>query len=307
MNPAALKTNIMDLPRGRCPDRQQRRLHDRQPDQGRLHQRPADRWLAQGLHALRDPHLDAQRPRPREPRDDLQAGRPDQELLRPGRHVLALRALHGSDLALDRGQVREAPGRRGGQSASAQGRLRLRRNDRDLPHALPRRAGPPEARPVSQHHRQRGDRARFRGRLPPGRSAALLRLVSDHARQRHPAPALGLQALRRQDLPGRGRDRGHRGGHRGQLWRGDGHDRHLRPGHLPQVRGHGPGGDGRAAARRRRHPARRTEHGHAHQDRAGRPAAGHVRAQRRISDAGRRAGHARPTASTWPSRPGASP
>ena len=41
----------------------------------------------------------------------------------------------------------------------------------------------------------------------------------DHARQRHPAPALGLQALRGQDLPGRRRDRGHRGGHRGQLWR----------------------------------------------------------------------------------------
>ncbi len=77
------------------------------------------------------------------------------------------------------------------------------------------------------------------------------------------------------------------------------------PGHRPQERGHGPRGHGGAAARRRRRAARRTLHGHAHQDRAVRPAAGHVRPQRRCAPARRGPGHARPSASTWPSRPAA--
>ena len=55
--------------------------------------------------------------------------------------------------------------------------------------------------------------------------AAVLRLVPDHAGQRHPPPAVGLQELRRQDVPGRGRDRGHRRGDRRELRRRDGPDR----------------------------------------------------------------------------------
>ena len=51
------------------------------------------------------------------------------------------------------------------------------------------------------------------------------------------------------------------------------------PGHRAQDRGDGPRGDGRAAARRHRRPARRPVDRHAHQERAGRPAPGHVRAQ----------------------------
>ena len=39
MNPAALKTNIGDLPAGRRADRQQRRLHPAEPEQGGLRQR----------------------------------------------------------------------------------------------------------------------------------------------------------------------------------------------------------------------------------------------------------------------------
>ena len=58
--------------------------------------------------------------------------------------------------------------------------------------------------------------------------------------------------------------------------------RHQRPGHLPQERGDRPGRDDRAAARHRRRAARRAEHRPADQDRAGRPAAGDVRPQRRV-------------------------
>ena len=51
MNPAALKTNIGDLPPGRRAHRQQRRVHPAEPEQGRLREQPADRRLAQGVHA----------------------------------------------------------------------------------------------------------------------------------------------------------------------------------------------------------------------------------------------------------------
>ena len=53
------------------------------------------------------------------------------------------------------------------------------------------------------------------------------------------------------------------------------------PGHLAEVRGHRPGRDDRAAAGRHRRAARRAVHRPADQDRAGGPAAGDVRPQRR--------------------------
>ena len=60
--------------------------------------------------------------------------------------------------------------------------------------------------------------------------------------------------------------------------------------------------DGRAAADHHRHPARRPVDRAADQDRAGRPAAGAVRPQRRVPGAGPRAVRRRPTASRSPSR-----
>ena len=60
-------------------------------------------------------------------------------------------------------------------------------------------------------------------------------------------------------------------------------DGHQRPRHLPQVGGHRPGRDDRIAAGHHRRAARRPQHRPADQDRAGRPAAGDVRPQRRMS------------------------
>ena len=106
----------------------------------------------------------------------------------------------------------------------------------------------------------------------------------------HPPRAVQAQELQRADLPGRGRDRGHRCGHRRVLRRCAGRHQHVRPRHLAEVRGDRPGRDDRAAADRHRRAARRTVDRPAHQDRAGRPAAGAVRPQRRV--AGRGAGAA---------------
>jgi 2-oxoglutarate ferredoxin oxidoreductase subunit alpha len=88
----------------------------------------------------------------------------------------------------------------------------------------------------------------------------------------HPPPALGVQDLRRQDVPGGGRDRRDRRGDRGELRRRPRSDRQLRPGDRTQERGDGPGRHGRAAARRHRRAAGRAIHWDADQERAGRPA-----------------------------------
>ena len=141
MNPAALKANLGELPRGRRADRQRGRLHRPEPEEGRLRRQPADRRLAQAVERVQGAGLDAQQPGARRARPDQQAGRPDQELLRARADVLALRARHGRDAPLDRREVLEAARDRRGQQARAQGRLRLRRDDRDLPRALHRPAG----------------------------------------------------------------------------------------------------------------------------------------------------------------------
>ena len=72
------------------------------------------------------------------------------------------------------------------------------------------RAGEDRARRLPQHHRQPGARARARRREREERAAALPRRLPDHAGVGDPRGARRLQALRRPHVPGRGRDRGRR-------------------------------------------------------------------------------------------------
>ena len=160
MNPAALKTNVGDLPAGGAlivnsdaftPANLSKAgyasnpLTDGSLKQYALFEIPISTLNERSLEGLEH---------------DQQAEGPDQELLRPRDHVLALRPGNRGDDPLDRRQVRQAARHRRGEQAGAQGRLRVRRDDRDLPHPLPGRAGPSRAGHVPQHHRQRGDRAR---------------------------------------------------------------------------------------------------------------------------------------------------
>ena len=147
--------------------------------------------------------------------------------------------------------------------------------------------------PVPEHHRQRGDRARVPDGVEARQAGPVLRLLSDHAGVGHPPPAVRLQAVRRPDVPGRGRDRGDRRGDRRVVRRRAGDDRHLRARRHAQVGGDGPRGDGRAAAGRDRRPARRAVDRHADQGRAVGPAPGALRPQRRVADPRGRAGDAR--------------
>ena len=71
---------------------------------------------------------------------------------------------------------------------------------------------------------QRGDRSGHACGVEARRAAAVLRLVPDHAGVGHPPPAVGLQELRRQDVPGGGRDRRDRCCDRRELRRRDGDD-----------------------------------------------------------------------------------
>ena len=101
------------------------------------------------------------------------------------------------------------------------------------------------------------------------------------------------QGLRRHDVPGRGRDRGHRRGAGRGVRRRAGRHLDVRAGCGAQVRDDRPGGGPRAAAADPRRAARRAVDRSADQDRAGRPAAGDVRAQRRGAGADHRAAVAR--------------
>ena len=166
--------------------------------------------------------------------------------------------------------------------------LELRRDHRGLRRPVRDQACPDGAGHLPQHHRQP------RAVLRPGRrrgavgAAAVPRLLPDHPGQRHPPRAQQAQAVRRHDLPGRGRDRRCRC-RAGRLVRRRprGHH-HVGPGRRAEVGDHRPRRDDRAAAGGGRRAARRSFHRAADQDRAGRPAAGDVRAQRRGTAADRR-------------------
>ena len=104
----------------------------------------------------------------------------------------------------------------------------------------------------------------------------------------------GLQGVRRQDVPGGGRDRRDRRRDRCASYGGAlALTASSGPGHRAQDRGDGPGGHGRAAAGGHRRPARRPVDRDADQERAGGPAPGHVRAQLGLAAADRGPGDAR--------------
>ncbi len=137
--------------------------------------------------------------------------------------------------------------------------------------------------------------------------ATRLLQLPDHSGQRHPERAGRHEKIRRQDLQAEDEIAADRHGHRRRLRR-----RHRRR-PAPAVpasassRGDRPGRDDRVAADRHQRAARRPEHRPADQDRTGRPVASDVRPQRRMPARRLSRRSARPIASTWRSKPSASP
>ena len=136
MNPAALKTNVGDLIPGGIADRQQRRLHAAEPQQGGVHVEPARR-------TARSRRITSSRCRSaRSTRGPLEGLGHDQPR-RPTAARTSSPWAWCSGCTSGRWTRRsrwidqkfgKPPGRRRGQHARPQGRLRLRRDDRDVPH-----------------------------------------------------------------------------------------------------------------------------------------------------------------------------
>ena len=239
MNPAALKTNIGDLPAGGALIVNSDAFTQQNLNKAGYATNPlSDGSLKQytvfevPITTLNERALDGL---------DMTSKQVDltKNFFALGPDVLAVRAEHGPDAELDRRRSsRRGPVDRRGEQARAQGRLRLRRDDRDVPHdaTASRR---PSSRPGTYRNitgneatalgfvaaSKLAKRHLFYGSYPITPASDILHQLS------------GVQELRRQDVPGRGRDRGHRRGDRRELRRRAGHDRQLRPGHRAQERG----------------------------------------------------------------------
>ena len=192
MNPAALKANLGDLPPGGALIVNEDAFTTANLNKVGYAANPlVDGSLKQwNLFAIPISTLNSRAARG--PRADQQAGRPDQELLRPGPDVLAVRAVDGAD------------DQAGSTTSSASDRSRPKPNKRALKagyafgettemfhttYKVPAAHLP--AGHLSQHHRQRGDGPGLRGRRPEGRPGPVLRLAT-----RSPRPATSCTSCR---------------------------------------------------------------------------------------------------------------
>ncbi len=122
--------------------------------------------------------------------------RPLQEHLRAGHPLLAVPSRARADVRVPAQEVRGQAGDRRGQRARAAGRLHLRRRQRRSSRARYRgRAGAVHA--PGTYRNIMGNQSRCLGLVAASKQAKLpifLGSLSDHAGERHPAPAVGIQA-----------------------------------------------------------------------------------------------------------------
>ena len=126
------------------------------------------------------------------------------ELFCPGPGLLDVRPFDGDDRGVALQEVRAQAGHRGGEPESDGDRLLFGRDDRDLPaalHGAPSRAA---AGHLPQGDRQRGALDGTGHRGAEDGQAPVLRLLPDHAGERHPAHAGLAAAFRRAHIPGGG-------------------------------------------------------------------------------------------------------
>ena len=205
-NPAALRANVEDLrPNGMLIVNSDAFVGEEPRARGLREDDP--------LPALRDRFRVVEVPITSLNREALQRhearrarGRSLQELLRARPRVLALRPADRVDAALAR--------RRASRATCCEANLRvlkagypLRRDHGAVPRLVHGAEGEDPAGRLPQHHRQHGARLGHRRGGRADRAAGLPRRLPDHARERRAARARALPALRREDLPGRGRDR----------------------------------------------------------------------------------------------------
>ena len=208
MNPAALKTNLADLPKGGMLIVNTDAFNDRNLQKAGYEASPLDGRLARGLPRARGgAHVDDGRGAEGGRGDHLPRGGAVEELLRARPDAVALPPADRGDARVHRGEVRQAAGDRRREHARVQGGLQLRRDLRGLRRLVRDRAGAPRARPLPADHRQHRDQLRADRRLEALRAAALPGRLPDHAGVVDPRGAGAPQELRGDDVPGGGRDR----------------------------------------------------------------------------------------------------
>ena len=173
------------------------------------------------------------------------------------------------DRELPGGQVRSQAGDPEGQRRRTARGLQLRRHHRGLRRPVRGRPSTHADRHLPEHQRQPRAVLRTDHRGQAGRATAVPRVLPDHPGKRHPARVEPAQGVQRHDLPGRGRDRGHRRSSRGGLRRRAGGDHDLWAGPRAQERDDRFGRRARTATAGGGRAARRSVDRPADEDRTG--------------------------------------
>ena len=208
MNPAALKTNLADMPKGSTLILNTDAFNDRNLQKAGYESNPLEDGSLDDFH-VHEVALTSMTVEALKGVDGITSREAERS-----KNFFALglmswlyhRPTEGT-LAFIGQQVRQASRDRRGEHPRVQGGLELRRDLRGLRRLLRGRAGEAGARDVPPDHGQRRARLRADRGVEALRAAALPRRLSDHARVGDPRGAGALQALRRDDVPGRGRDR----------------------------------------------------------------------------------------------------
>ena len=157
MNPAALKTNLRDLPKGGTLIVDTDTFKERNLQKAGYEASPLEDGSLAGFHVHEvGAHLDDGGGAEGDRGDHLARGRALEELLRARADELALPPAHRGDARLHREEVRQAAGDRAGERDGVQGRLRLRRDLRGLRRLLRGRAGEAAAGRLPPDHREHG-------------------------------------------------------------------------------------------------------------------------------------------------------
>ena len=280
MNPAALKSNLGELPAGGALIVNEDAFTAQNLQKVGYASNPLTDGSLKQWNVFNVPISTLNTPRARGPRPDEQAGRPDQELLRARADVLAVRARSGR--ARSPGSTtssrsdRRSPRATSAPSTPATTSARRPRSSTSATSSRRPSSPPGHYRNITGNEAtalgfvaasQLAGRDLFYGSYPITPASDILHQLAGYKN-------FGVKTFQAEDeIAAIGAAIGASYGGAMGMTASSG------PGHRAQERGPRARGDGRAAARRRRRAARRPVHRHADEDRAGRPAPGAVRAQ----------------------------